>query len=222
MLKKIFLIINVLIVNFCLAEENDRQVFSDIYKNNVWCGGSGSGSDPKHAMPYLELLQKYFNDKRFGKIVDIGCGDWQLMARISIPRKTSYVGYDVVQEVIDANNRKFAKPNVQFIAINSLKEIEDVKGDLLIVKDVLAHWPNAQVQYFLAKILPNYKYALITHDIVNTFDKSNIRNRNIELGDYRPVDVREEPFNLKNATVVLKYHSLGYDKISLFYENPTR
>ena len=109
MLKNFFLIITTLIANICLAEQNDRLVFSDIYKNDVWCGGSGSGSDPKHAMPYLELLQKFFNDKRFRTIVDLGCGDWQLMERISIPRKTSYVGYDVVQEVINANNKKFAK-----------------------------------------------------------------------------------------------------------------
>jgi len=217
MLKNIFLIIGILVATFCMAEQNDQQIFSNIYKNDIWFGGSGAGSDPKYAMPYLKLLQEYFNDTRFGKIVDLGCGDWQLMKRISIPRRKSYVGYDVVQQVIDENNKKFAKPNVQFIAISGLKEIENIKGDLLIAKDVLAHWPNSQVQYFLAKILPNYKYALITHDVSNRFgDKSNIE---IKLGDYRPIDITSAPFNLKNTTVVLEYDSLGYNKVVLFYTN---
>lgn len=220
MLKNLFLIISVLTANFCFALENDRQAFSDIYKNDVWCGGSGSGSDPKHAMSYLNLLQKYFNDKRFSKIVDLGCGDWRLMQRISIPRKKSYIGYDVVQEVIDANNKKFAKPNLQFIAISSLEEIEHIKADLLIVKDVLAHWPNSQVQYFLSNILPNYKYALITHDITDQFGKDSVKNGDIKLGEHRPIDITTEPFNLKNATIVLKYNSLGYNKVSFFYINP--
>ncbi|WP_106874616.1 class I SAM-dependent methyltransferase [Candidatus Phycorickettsia trachydisci] len=220
MLKNFYLIISVLIASFCLAEKDDKHIFSDIYKNDTWCGGSGSGSVPKNAMPYLELLQKFFNDKRFNTIVDLGCGDWQLMERIIIPRKKSYMGYDVVQEVIDANNKRFAKPNVQFITINSLQEIEHVRADLLIVKDVLAHWPNSRVQYFLTKILPNYKYALITHDVTDDFGKEDMKNSDIKLGSHRPIDITLEPFNLKNTTVVLKYNSLGYDKISFFYENP--
>lgn len=220
MFKNIFLTINILIVSFCFAFDNDSQTFSDIYKNDIWCGGSGSGSDPRHAMPYLRLLQKYFNDKRFSKIVDLGCGDWRLMQHISIPRKKSYIGYDVVQEVINANNKKFAKPNLHFIAISSLKEIEHVKADLLIVKDVLAHWPNDKVQYFLKKILPNYKYALITHDITNQSGKDSLKNGDIRLGEHRPIDITLEPFNLKNTTIVLKYNSLGYNKVSLFYTNP--
>jgi hypothetical protein len=38
-------------------------------------------------------------------------------------------------------------------------------GDLLLIKDVLQHLSNHSVQEFLEKVLPRYRYALITNDI---------------------------------------------------------
>ena len=50
-----------------------------------------------------------------------------------------------------------------------MSRIEDMKesGDLIIIKDVMQHWPNKEVDYFLKTIVPRFKYALLTNDMTN-------------------------------------------------------
>ena len=38
-------------------------------------------------------------------------------------------------------------------------------GDLIIIKDVMQHWPNKEVSYFLETVLPRFKYGLLTNDM---------------------------------------------------------
>lgn len=47
-----------------------------------------------------------------------------------------------------------------------MNDIEDFdeSGDLLIIKDVLMHWPNAKIKYFMENVVPRFKYVLLTSD----------------------------------------------------------
>ncbi len=72
------------------------------------------------------------------------------------------------------------------------------KCDLLIAKDILQHWPIDEIQYFIKKILPNFKYAIITHD----FD--NNPNKDISLGNTTTIDLQAPHFNMtKNIKVLI-------------------
>ena len=68
----------------------DEDVFTKIYDQNLWYAGSGYGSNPAQAEPYLEKLQGFFDNHEFKTIIDLGCGDWRLMERIDIPDAISY------------------------------------------------------------------------------------------------------------------------------------
>ena len=205
---------------------NYVKIFSGIYLNNGWEEGSGMGSNPKNAAPYIELLQQYIDDPRFNVIVDLGCGDWQIMNHIALPNNKIYKGYDVVYSIQAANISKFAKSNVQFYNINNLRDFkkQNVYGDLLIIKDVLQHLPNSEVNYFFKDILPKFKYALITNNIVHdelALAQEFTVNRDIYLGEFRPLRLMDSPFNWRNVTVVLEYPSPGPGiKQVLFYVNP--
>ncbi len=197
------------------ATFNDyTNAFTNIYDKNMW-GGSGPGSDPTDAKLYLEVLQQYFNDPRFNTIVDFGCGDWRLMEHINVPANKTYKGFDVVQSVIDSNTKNYGKSNIQFYKINTFKDFLNEKADLIIVKDVLMHLPSKDVKFFIDNILPNFKYALITHAY-----EENKPNSDIEIGDFRSLNLELAPFNLENAEVLFDYKTVGGVKRIYLYKNP--
>ena len=194
----------------------EAQVFTEIYDKNLWNEGSGPGSDPQNAEPYLQFLQTYFNNADIHSIFDLGCGDWRLMDTITIPDSKIYEGFDVVSSVINTNIRDYQKHNVTFHLIKDIKEFQNQHGDLLVVKDVIQHWPNHQIQYFLKTILPNFKYALITND----FDPSN-SNKDISFGSWRFINLEVAPFNVgKDFKIVLDYTAHGLTKRVYMYTNP--
>lgn len=192
--------------------------FSKIYEINHWGKGSGEGSNPVNAAEYLSVLQTYFDDPRFETIVDLGCGDWQIMSKLSIPQTKKYIGLDVVPSIIKHHQTHYSAANVRFMGIESLREFKErgISGDLLIVKDVMQHWPNSEIAYFIENILPNFKYALLTNELL---EKDNYKNADIRMGAFRSLDLRAAPYSLENVSTVLEYAGPGWKQVIL-YTNP--
>ena len=209
------------------VEKNDEQIFSHIYDNQIWNKGSGTGSYKEYTQEYREILQSYFYDPKLKVIVDYGCGDFQIMELIDIPSNKVYIGLDVVKSVIENDKKLFSKDNVRFYKIDDFDKIENLdllSGDLLIIKDVFIHWPNAKIQKFLDTVLPNFKYALITNDSL----KEEF-NKDVELGNFRAVDITKEPFNFNKNIKLIKeysYYSTEYSqdvpKTIYLYTNPSK
>lgn len=40
---------------------SDKQVFTNIYKKNLWNGGAGPGSKVENARPFLDYLQDFID-----------------------------------------------------------------------------------------------------------------------------------------------------------------
>lgn len=178
--------------------------FTEIYSKNYWHKGSGYGSLPANAKPYLTILQDAFNNPDYKTYYDLGCGDWQLMSTINIPTDKQYFGFDVVKTVIENNIKNYSNKNVHFSPIKNLEEFYKYSGDLLIVKDVLQHLPNDQIIYFRDNILPKFKYALITNDYsLDSIDN----NKNVKYGEWRPLDLMASPFNFTNLQILKEYHA---------------
>ena len=191
------------------------ETFDSIYKSKVWGVGSGPGSYAANTAEYRAMLQKIFDDDRYQSFVDFGCGDFQIMKLMRVPQHKSYTGIDVVADVIKENERLYGgnrNLNYKFYHVENLdafdRELHLLKGDMLIVKDVLQHLSNQNVQYFVNNILPNYKYALITNDYSTTMNN----NADIVKGQHRTLDLAAPPFNLTNLQVQLEYKNLGSPK----------
>ena len=174
------------------ADTNDvAGVFRKIYDDRVWGGGSGIGSDPNVARPYLNFLQNFLIANDVGSVVDIGCGDWQF-SRFIDWKNATYHGIDVVPSVIEANTRQFTRANIRFTCGNPLDDTVDVGGgDLLLLKDVLQHLSNANVIKLL-DLTKRFKFSLITNAYA-------ISNSDCNNGDTRPLDIRRPPFNVRHA-----------------------
>ena len=176
--------------------KTDKERFTKIYDIVYWGNKnhtSGWGSVRKNAIPYLEYLQNFIDTKEGIKtIVDLGCGNWELMQHINIPQHINYLGVDIVDSVIEDNIKKYSKENIKFESVNDVAELKKYKADLLIIKDVMLCWDNKTIQYFIKEILPNFKYAIL----VNYYDP-NQENRDIDTGDLRPLNLEAAPFFMK-------------------------
>jgi hypothetical protein len=205
-MKRILFSLSILLTNAIVAEDSVSSAFSNIYENKIWGandqgeGISGKGSVFENAKEYVAFLKGFLAAHSCKSVVDIGCGDWELSKNINWD-SIQYRGYDVVQKVIDKNNTLYGSPNIQFFCDDAILS-KTPPADLLLCKDVLQHLPTNMVKEFFKK-LPNYKYCLLTNDVA-MHNNAVPANGDCSLGDYRPLNLMKEPFNLK-ATVVLTF-----------------
>jgi SAM-dependent methyltransferase len=193
---------------------NKDQKFSYIYKSKYWKGigdgslsGAGSNENTTHNIK-LEL-QNFFNQKKIQSILDIPCGDWKWMSNMDF-ECINYIGCDVVKEMIDKNNKLYAKDNVKFL-VKSLIDDDLPKADIIIVRDLLVHLDNSDILKCLENIKrSDFKYIAITnYPILKSQYKENI------LGDkWRAINLSMEPFNLIDPDYNLDDTNIiqGHDK----------
>lgn len=170
-----------------------EKVFDRIYRANWWRNGSGTGSLPHTTEPYRQLLQRYLQDHRIGRVLDIGCGDWQF-SRLVEWGDTNYIGIDVVTSVIERNQQIYGRPGISFVHGDVLRD--PLPGaDMVIVKDVLQHWTNDAIGQLLER-LRRFRQVLITNSTLAEVGPALPYMDLPSHGPYRPLDVRLPPFEL--------------------------
>lgn len=175
-----------------------RKTFSFIYEHNAWTFGSGLGSLPQTTLKYRYFLEQFIAERNIASVVDFGCGDWQF-SRYIYWWEARYTGYDTVPGLIETNRARFAADDVEFLV--SPESFTDLKpAELLIVKDVLQHWPDDAVLPFLSAARAIYPTILIT----NSTSPAERLNTDIRLGQFRPLDLRLPPFSI-DAECPLEY-----------------
>lgn len=161
------------------------NVFDDIYRNSVWGFQSGPGSDPVAAKPWIDTVNTLLMQPDINKVLDIGCGDWRLGEQYNLKGK-HYIGIDVSDEAL-AIARKKAKHGAIFMQ-NDAATMEWPEADLILIKDVLQHLPNASIKIIMDNILSHAKYALICNDI-------GTGNSDTHVGGHRGLNLQDAPFN---------------------------
>jgi SAM-dependent methyltransferase len=171
------------------------EIFDTIYREDIWEGGSGPGSREDVTRAYRAFLQNFMRINRVASVVDLGCGDWQT-ARHMDWTGIDYVGVDTSALVLKST-QQFARPGVGFLHANAVVHSLP-PADLLIAKDVLQHWPNADILAFLPQ-LAKYRFALVT----NGFAPAAVArlNADIKTGDCRALNPGRPPFNLPGCFV---------------------
>lgn len=136
---------------------------------SLWGNDSGPGSDPIDARPYLTFLSRYISTNDIKSVLDLGCGDGRL-ARETDWHSARVVGLDIIYG-FDVRTCTLPFAN------------------LAIMKDVLQHWPNTDIQAILPR-LRKFEHVLLT----NCCDPWRT-NEDIVTGDARALDLSIEPFN---------------------------
>lgn len=147
-----------------------REVFSEIYERGLWGESlddlsSGGGTiHEKYVEPYVQLVARCSDALGLARtrLVDLGCGDFVVGRRLveRLGDRVDYVGVDVVPGLVDRNRDRFAAPGVRFECLDIIAEPLP-EGDLCLVRQVLQHLSNQQIQSVLAK-LSQYPLVLVT------------------------------------------------------------
>lgn len=190
-----------------------EEIFSQIYANNIWGGEagtfySGEGTADPNASKYISLLVSLLKSKSIHSIVEIGCGDFKIMQKVleQMPQ-VQYTGVDVVNGLIEYNQQHFANEHIRFQQLNAITEPLP-HADLVIIRQVLQHLNNAEVQAIIDKIKP-FKYALITEHVsisdqmIPNLDK--VTGPHIRTRYHSGVFIDQPPFSVPNTEVLLEY-----------------
>lgn len=196
-----YIIIVIFIVSFIIVYYNKQTIYNDnifdkIYKTAYWGqgsingGSSGHGSSPEMNKEYINYLNNFIKKNNIRSIVDIGCGDWQIMNHINL-LNIDYSGFDVAEEVINRNNNLYKTSTTNFYKTELGEYYNYPKADLLICKDVLQHLDYQNINNILTQ-LDKYEHVII----INDFSENTV-NQNIPNGGWRELDITKEPFNIR-------------------------
>jgi len=178
-----------------------ENVFTEIYDKHVWGNGSGHGSSFSYNIKYITMLSKLFKELNIKSITDIGCGYWEFSQYVNFDG-INYLGLDVVKSVIDRNNVNFKRENINFKLLNVIESSHDIEMcDLIIIKDVLQHFPNQTVVDVINNVKDKCKYLLV----VNCSFQSN--ENDIVIGSWRPLSYQMYPLNTFKFKLIGHYNT---------------
>jgi hypothetical protein len=186
----------------------NSEIFTSTYLNYLWGRKegdfdfySGDGShNPRIIDEYISKVSEFLS--QFASkpvVVDIGCGDFHIGFQLS-SHANKYIACDVVPAVIEANVRRNKMSNVSFRVLDAATE-ELPQGDIVILRQVLQHLSNSDIQNVLQRIQGKFQYLIFTdHQPLEkkwtpNLDKQTGPNIRTEFGS--GLDLMQAPFNLK-------------------------
>lgn len=173
--------------------DNSESVFSDIFNANEWKSvesRSGKGSaleTTQNIRRKLPGLVKRLSVKTF---LDAPCGDFNWIRLVEFPDGMTYIGADIVPDLIKSLNANYADERRRFIKLNLIED-QIPEADLWLCRDCLFHLPNEDISVILQKFRESkLKYLLATN-----YNFCRV-NHNVDLGGFRYINLRRPPFNL--------------------------
>ena len=118
---------------------------------------SGVGSTLANTTELRAALPVIFYDYKIKTIIDIPCGDWNWMQKVDLSGKT-YLGCDVVPDMIALNNKRYGSEDVSFCVRDALTDYS--VADLIICRDFLFHLSDANIKKVLSRF--RAKWLLLT------------------------------------------------------------
>lgn len=162
-----------------------EEIFTEIYKQNYWKDDesvSGKGSRVENTLVARTALMSVVGKYAIKTILDIPCGDFNWMKEVPL-QVDEYIGADIVQELVDANNSKFAAPGRSFVKLDATRD-NLPKVDLIFCRDMLGHLSNSQVKIALHNMKRSGSRYLMATTFPNTFSTDDIRT-----GQWRPINL---------------------------------
>jgi SAM-dependent methyltransferase len=151
-----------------------RDAFQRVYESGAWGAGSGRGSRGAWAAYSVEQISAFIRERGVRSIVDLGCGDFEVGRKIIEHTGVTYTGVDVVPSLIDHHSKNFSGERVSFVCANLITDTLPM-GDLCMVRQVLQHLSNAEIEAVLRNIA-HYPMVLISEH-VPTLPKSFNRDK---------------------------------------------
>ena len=181
-----------------------KDAMEQVYANKLWGDNnsnfySGVGSHhPEIINPYIDALTAFLTTFKNPLIVcDLGCGDFNVGKEL-VKYTKKYVAVDIVADLIVYNKEKFKDENLEFHCLD-IAQNDLPSGDCVLLRQVLQHISNTEIQSILSK-LTHFKYVILTEHLPLgdfTANKDIISGQGTRLKKQSGINLLVPPFNLK-------------------------
>lgn len=181
-----------------------QKAMEQIYEMNLWGSNetpffSGEGSHKARLVdPYVKVVSSFLNAfENPITVCDLGCGDFNIGKQL-VKHTAKYIAVDIVEDLIHFNKQKFQYKNLEFQCLDIAKD-NLPSADCVIIRQVLQHLSNAEIQKIVNK-LSVFKYIILTEHLpIGNFEpnKDIISGQGIRLKKQSGVNIIAPPFNLK-------------------------
>ncbi len=182
-----------------------KNVFTEIYQKNSWGDGesrSGPGSNLRNTAAIRAALPGIIKDLGVRSILDIPCGDFHWMKEVTLDLDT-YIGADIVEQLIVDNNRKFSNQMRRFLVLDITKD-ELPSVDLVFCRDCLLHFSDEDI----FRAIYNIKKSKSKYLLTTTYTQ-HTKNKNIVTGLFRTLNLQEAPFNFPEPIRIISENYTG-------------
>lgn len=173
------------------AVAHGRLDFQSIYRDNGFGANesrSGAGSTRFQTRIIRRELPVLLQQLGARSLLDIPCGDFHWMSEVALTG-IDYTGADVVQDMVDANRRRFGSAGRTFVRLD-LVVGPLPQSDVVFCRDCLVHLPFEDALSAIATICDSPCKWLLT----TTFTRSD-PNRELDDEGWRPLNLTLPPFN---------------------------
>src|SRR5205823_4035136 len=120
-------------------------------------------------------------------LLDAPCGDFAWMQHVDLSG-IEYIGGDIVPSIVANDQQRYGSKSRRFIELDLTRE-ELPAADVLLCRDCLVHLSYANI----SAVLANIARSTIRHVLMTSFPGRG-DNKDIEDGDWRPLDFQAAPF----------------------------
>lgn len=184
-----------------------RERFARIYKTNLWgsdASVSGSGSVIEQTRAIRAQLPVLLKELAVTSMLDLPCGDFGWMRDVDLSA-VSYVGGDIVPELVARHEREFGNAQRRF-AVLDLTGDALPRVDLVFCRDCLVHLSETHIR----KAIGNIKASGSTWLLTTTFP-GHSANQDIEDGDWRVLNLEGAPHHFGNPVALLNEGCTEHD-----------
>lgn len=181
-----------------------KDAMEQVYAMKLWGASksdfySGAGSHHSEIVnPYIDVLTSFLTSFKGPLVVcDLGCGDFNVGKEL-VKYTEKYIAVDIVTDLIEHHKEKFKEENLEFHCLDIT--VDDLpSGDCGILRQVLQHLSNAEIQSIVSK-LTDFKYVILTEHLPQGDFKPNkdiISGQGIRLKKQSGINLLVPPFSFK-------------------------
>jgi hypothetical protein len=169
------------------------DVFAGYFERNSWHDAeslSGPGSNLAATEMIRASLPKLLQRLGVRTLLDAPCGDLYWIREVVAAGDFRYIGGDIVPALIAKLDAEIDDPKYSFQVLDIVADPLP-KADLWLCRDCFIHLPTDMV----CQALRNFYRSGIPYLLTTQFDFPRA-NAEIEVGDFRAINLRRAPFEL--------------------------
>lgn len=183
-----------------LKNTDRKDIFTDYYRKNFWSNPesfSGSGSTLEYTENIRKEIPRVIGQFGVKTFLDAPCGDYNWFRYVERAPDVSYIGGDIVPDLIERNNKLYANENTRFMQLDVIAD-DLPAADIWLCRDALFHFSTDDI----FRTLRNFVKSDIKYLFTTTHTECTV-NTDILTGDFRLVNLQLPPFNFPEPALFI-------------------